>query len=421
MKKVVNLINSINTEVLLFFLGCFPIIKLFSTVSSGRFPYQYFGIAVPVAIIVVYEVFEKKIEYIAMNLFLSLYVGMTFYNSNGNITLANVKMFIAAFVYLNLVVIIVNFLRVNKDPFQHKYLKKYLQYTFYSALVTLSLMTISWFLLFRKFPYDWDINNVLGLLTFSRDQVAFRSYTIIRINPVGLLTGNLENLSYIGAQLLLPALVFTVSHLLGIIKKINLKFNFLAMCVFYVQFFLYLLVINSRAMCLFVFLCVVFKYLNFAKLMLLRLVVLILCFFPFSIYLLSSKTLSERHCQFNFVKNNLSIFGNGIGYGVQQLNQLCSYTFGTYKFEFSILTYAYDNVHIEFIHYFGFLLYLLLVIIFIRKIKPVIYSIYFALFIFIFLSLNFNLFEVYLAPLTSFLLYFSVFDNVENNLDVKQG
>lgn len=380
---------------LVYAIGTFPAVKLLSLYLNIPIPAHYLFIVFFTSILTFNQLFRKNRPFYIINLYLALYCVVAWFNSTAPLNMSNYKIFLAAFTYSNLILVL---FQISKSNDSNKYATIYLDLLAYSSILFFLLMTISTTLLCLKHPFDWSSKNILGLFTFSRDQIAFRSTLITRINPLGLITNDLTNIGYIGPQLLIQPLIYTLLKITGLTKSLTQKAPKFLDVIIYVSLGIYILTLNTRAFLLIISIFAAIKYIKLNISHIKHFATLLLFLFPFSIYLLNSKSLSMRDCQFNFVKNQLSRLGNGIGYDINALNTLCAGDNIHVAKYIPVLTLSYDNIHLEFIHYFGYLTYIAtLVFIFLNTRSNKNY-LYLMSFLFVFMALNFNLFEVVFAP-----------------------
>lgn len=395
---------------LVFALGLFPIFKILSLCLPFFFPIHY--------LLIVFFTFFLSCRYLKRNrlfffanIYLSLYYLITIFNASANLTNANYKIFLAAFTFINLAIVIYE---IYKKKGFESYLKLYMNILAYVSLLLLSLITISSIILYIRYPFEWSFDNIMGLLLFSRDQVEFRSSIIIRANPVGMLLNDLGNVSYIGPQLILYPLAYTLLKITNLTKFIKQNIPKFIDIIIYISLLIYVFLLNSRAFTIILFAFGLIRFTNTTNIIHKRVATIILFLCPFSIYLLASKTISLRDCLFNFTNSNLSATGNGIGAFIDSLNSTCTGTNVNLIKYSTILTTSFDNVHLEFIHYFGYLTYLLILVMLFKNSKPSKAYFYFMSYFFIFLALNLNLFEVVLVPLTM-ILFISAFRSTDTS------
>ncbi|MBC7458746.1 MAG: hypothetical protein H7235_10730 [Bdellovibrionaceae bacterium] len=294
----------------------------------------------------------------------------------------------------------------KKNIFQ-KYFSLYLDLLAYFSLLTFFLMITAGIILCFRNPYDWSFDNLIGLLTFSRDQIGFRASLIVRINPLGLFTDDISNVGYIGPQLIIQPLLYTLLKISGLTKSVKQNAPKSLDFLIYTLLGIAVMVINTRAFALILVAFLLIRFVRNNNIFLKKIATILLFIFPFGIFLLSSKAISLRNCQFDFVKSHLSPLGNGIGFDVDILNNLCSGGNISVNKSVSTLTFSYDNIHLEFIHYFGYLAYLGILVMIFLNVRNNKRYLYLWSFIFIFLALNFNLFEVVLAPIISVLFFYT--------------
>lgn len=374
-----------------------PLIRFCSGLFQTQLPYQY----APVVIIsFIYLLITARGKYL---IFAALNTVFLIYNLISTENMSSIKMQIAAFTYINSFLSIYLFFKSKEKPYE-TFVRFYLKPLFYTSLFFMVFCLFCLVFNLWKHPFSASISDILNYITFTRVDTPFRANILVRLNPLGAALNDIQNIQYIGPQLIISPLI-AFAHILIFPNEITSR---IAKVIFMTLLAVLILMTNSRAMvltCAILIAIAVLKNFQKGKLPLLA---FFLVPFPFLQYFLSEKFISGRLCQYNFVTNDLSIFGHGIGAGITQLNAQCGEPKSLERLQ-GIQSYCFDNIHLEFLHYFGILGYLALIIAslyFIYKFRNI-YTLLLALFIYFFFSLNLNLFEIYFVPLFAVLIHFA--------------
>lgn len=367
-----------------------PFLKVLTAAYGVYLPIYYFPLLLTATVAL--AKYRQKIDasFFIINALLFIYIG-TCVSKETTITIENIKLHIASLTYINSFYLFILCLKEpeNNDWFRNRYTSYVSGFGFFFLLLCFcSFLTNS-----ILNPINTTTSDLINFLTFNRDTSDLRFQILYRLNPVGLILNNIYNIRYIGQQLLLLPFVGFIFLLLDGRARRSHKVVF---------FFLLLLcsfLVNSRGflLCLFLTACLTYKK-QFSGL-LHKLFTFFISLFPFAIFFLNKTFSSGRYCQIEFARDHLSFFGNGIGTFINSLNSKCSYvvTGKTYN---NIVTMAYDNIHLEFVHYFGVILYTVIYIIFLKKFLFInsFPARILTFFLFVFLALNFNLFEFLVLP-----------------------
>ena len=385
-------------ELLFLALGFFPLLKTATLSFSNGLVFHYVFIFSAVSILAAENLLKKNKVVWLLNLFILFYCVIAYAHQNYQLVSGNLKVFAAAFVYTNLIYIFYQLLKSDQRQF---YLEKYIKYLFLSSVLFLTLLLISFIVLFLRFPIEVSWNEIKNMIMFSRSQdPQLRLDLILRLSVVGLLRNSITSVSYIGPQLLITPFVFIYLYFSKIISFRYFEIKKVWISLFLVLFTFCVLVTNSRAFALAGLFLLIFRFFKFEKNIFLTLSKTAAIIFPFAIYGLPVKVLSNRSCTAQFVLERISLFGNGISYDVDSLNKSCIFNQSGTSLDMKFLALSFDNVHLELLHYFGILIYILVIPYILLKLENRRSSYFFIFFIFIFMSLNFNLFEVVLVPLT---------------------
>jgi len=378
------------SEWLLLSILLIPFLKILISTLNINIP-VYYG---PTVALAAYIALKKKylnLKLFGINAIILIFILIGVIHDK-EINLSNIKIYLAAIVFINLIYILyVSFKSSISQDFESFVAKHYNISLKLSVLFT-GVCFLAFIFNCYKYPIEFSLEDIKQYLTFDRVNANLRSQLLIRFNPVAFIKGDIQNIRYIGQQLLiLPITTFTFA----LILKHKVRMNILFIALLTVSVFL----TNSRAMLLTLFAILVLAYIPKVPKWLHIFYCLFCMLFPFSLSFFSTDFTSNRLCQINFVRSHITTFGNGLGAYIEQLNQTCGYVKqgGSYQ---NIVTTSYDNIHIEFIHYFGLFgygLFLGLLLFWALHRNNYICRL-FIFFIFIFLSLNFNLFEVLFLP-----------------------
>ncbi|AZZ36571.1 hypothetical protein CIK05_07140 [Bdellovibrio sp. qaytius] len=380
-------------------IALIPLLKILTLVCKINIPLQYLPAAFLVGICL-FRLRKQWATILTINLIVFYYCLIAYNLHQFSIDVSILKNQIAAFVYINSFMVIL--LKFNSNSIEKEF-KTYAKYLVWTSALLISLCYVSLFygLMTKNLSISWaDLQN---LVIFNRADTTSRSMFIWLANPVGFILRDYQNMKMTGPQLLInPFLLFLLSNIRADFFK---KYQVTAVLIAVLPLFIAL---NSRALALSLVVIIFIITLKNIKHWLHAVYIFSLGLVPILITTLSTSLLNGRKCQIEFVKNNLTVFGNGIGNKQNELNTLCGDQLGIQYYQ-AIKSMTYDNVHIEAIHYFGYAPYLLFLIYFIYKgilsnnyQTRLLYTL-----VFIFFSLNLNLFEIYFVPVLALLATYS--------------
>lgn len=403
MKKIA--LNSNNEELgsfLIYSLILIPFFKLLTSAFSIKLPLYYVPTAVLVCMMVFKQKFEKKVLLLA-NGFLFFYALPIFFRDH-SVTLPEAKILAASFLFFNCVLVLLHHFTENKNQWFAKK-NKFEYLAIYSGLLFMIICLTSFIWNQLRFPLNLSFAQIQDVFSFSRSDPETRLEILLRFNPVGSIINDIQNTRYIGQQLLILPLL----GLIFLLNRITKEIGSVAFLVTYSLIFLICIFLtNSRGFALSLIALIMLSFARNINSFLHKLICLVLFTFPLILLTLSPRFLSGRSCQISFVQGHLTLLGNGVGAFIDDLNNKCQPII-TGNHYINIITTSYDNVHLEFIHYFGMLIYVPLIIyLLVFALKNNHYKTRILFFIlFVFLSLNFNLFEFSILPCI-LCLYFDI-------------
>lgn len=403
MKKIA--LNSNNEELgsfLIYSLILIPFFKLLTSAFSIMLPLYYVPPGALVCMMIFKQKFDKKALLFANSL-LFFYVLPIFFRGH-SVTLPEVKIFTAAFLFLNCILVLLYHFTENQNQWLAKK-NKFEHLAIYSGFLfmIICLSSFSWNQL--RFPLNLSFSQIQDVFSFSRSDPETRLEILLRFNPVGAIVNDIQNTRYIGQQLLILPLL----GLIFLLNKITKEIGSVAFLGSYSLIFLICIFLtNSRGFALSLVALIMLSFARHINSFLHKMICLFLFTFPLLLLTLSPRFLSGRSCQISFVQGHLTLFGNGVGAFIDDLNSKCQPII-TGNHYINIITTSYDNVHLEFIHYFGVLIYIPLIIyLLVFALRNNHYKTRILFFIlFVFLSLNFNLFEFSILPCI-LCLYFDI-------------
>lgn len=394
------------TEWILLSIVLIPFFKIIISTLNINIP-VYYGPTVALAAYVALKNKYLNLKLFSINAIILIFILIGAIHDQ-KVSLSSLKIYLAAIVFVNLIyVLYVSFNSSLPQDFE-SFITKHYNISLKLSILFMGFCLLAFVFNCYKYPFEFSLEHLKQYLTFDRVNANLRAQLLIRFNPVAFIKADINNIRYIGQQLLiLPITTFGYA----LILKHKVRMNALFIALLTISVFL----TNSRAMFLTLFAILVLAYIPRVPKWLHIFYCSLCMLFPFSLSLFSSDFISNRLCQIQFVKSHLTTFGNGLGAYIEELNQTC----GTVKqgsgYQ-NIVTTSYDNIHIELIHYFGLFGYALLLAL------TLFWAFYrnnyicrlFIFFIFIFLSLNFNLFEVLFLPVL-IITYFAT-DKIKPNL-----
>lgn len=397
MKPRKNLTHSDGMIWLLFSLSfaTLPYLKVLTGFFNIFLPIYYFPIFLSVPILLI-RTRTKKLGLFLVNLLTLSYIALGYF-SNQQFSLVNFKIYVAALAFVNSAYLFYILLHDNYfySLFKEKHIKifKILSYVF------LAICFFSFIINLLTNPLTATLETFFNFLKFDRSSNIFRYQVILRFNPVGMLDNDITNIRFIGQQLLLLPLIGYILAATGSYLK---KYEKIA---FFVALVISSLLVNSRGVLLTVIAVSFLTSITTISNTLHRLYCCLLIAAPLLMAFLKKGIANGRHCQIGFVREHLSWVGNGIGAFTDQLNNQCSEITSDSKYN-NIVTTSYDNIHIEFIHYFGIIGYVLAAGFLLRFLlrNNSAESRILGFLLFVFLTLNFNLFEFIMLPCLLFLM-----------------
>ena len=193
-----------------------------------------------------------------------------------------------------------------------------------------------------------------------------------------------------GVQLSIYPFIYFMLHQLAIIQNSNIsRFAFFT----YIISIIFVLLFNSRGMT--VSMLLIFIVMNYRNKYLIKSILIFVSIIPVvSLISMNQDILSGRGAMAELFINNFTLLGNGIGSSFQDVKELTRMR-GTHEL------ISYHNIHFEFIHNFGYILYLMIFLFFWYKIivtidilKLRILSIIYIL-TFVLMGTNLNLLDFY--------------------------
>lgn len=410
MHPTIKKILAICESVLLPSIALIPLLKIITLVLKINLPLQY----TPTIILTLLCLINQKKNWFKI-FFLNviiLFFCIIAYDLNKPFIfeLPIIKNQAAALLYLNVFLIGYFLIRDNQKK---NYFKIYAPTLLWSTVAVLALCHTSLINAIINNYIQITLEDIKSLLVFSRTDIKARSELIAYINPVRLIAHDYENMKMVGPQLLINPLILFLFTLIKreYFNKYLLSFTLISSIPLYFA-------LNSRTFVLIIILAFIIVAKKNINKFLHKIVIVTFSIIPIIVTNLNSILLNGRKCQIEFVKNNLSIFGNGIASKQNELNSVCGAPLNIQNYQI-IQSITFDNIHIEAIHYFGYVPYLALFFYLVyRGTSSNTYQTrLFFLIIFVFFSLNLNLFEIYFLPLFILLTNYCIFK--EDNLDQK--
>lgn len=382
-------------------IALIPLFKVLTLVLQINFPLQYAPTAIIVGICLLNE-HKQWAKILTLNAIILCYCLIAYDFHRLNIDVSVIKNQTAAFVYLNTFLII--FFKIKANVIEDEF-KTYAKYLVWTSALLIGLCYVSLIYALVQKNIAISLIDIKNLFLFSRDNTIARSLFIWLTNPVGFILKDYANMKMVGPQLLInPFILFLLASVrTDHFKKLQVKLVLTSVVPLFIA-------LNSRALALTLILIIPIIFIKNIKNYLHIIYILALGTVPFFITGLNIAYLNGRKCQIDFVKNNISLFGNGIGSKQNDLNSICGES-SSIQFYQTIKSMTFDNIHIEAIHYFGYVPYLIFLAYFIYRgiwsnsyQARLLYTL-----IFIFFSLNLNLFEIYFVPIIAILIADSFF------------
>lgn len=256
-----------------------------------------------------------------------------------------------------------------------------------------------------EYGFHYKLIDYLQVLTFTRTlESMYIRYDVMSKFSAGYLTKlDWTNTTWAGPLIVLIPFMYLITYVINFSKNQKATLDEKLILIL-TLIFIYL--VNSRAMVLFILILIVLKILYTTAKQIAQCLSYISFLFPFVLLSLPANLTNGRKVQQDLVLKNLSLLGHGVGSGIREILELNK-------------TQIFDNVHIEFIHYFGLIPYAIVIIGlgYWYKKHMNIYSTCLLLFINIFMALNFNLFEMYYIPFLSYLYFKSI--TQENEFQIR--
>lgn len=376
-----------------------PFFKIVTSIFNIKTPLYYLPvIALTLAFFTNKKYYTTKFFIINLLILIFSIVGLA-HNQNPNS--AFLKICIAAFFYINIIYIFYETAHTTSPNNFSTFFDQFYKISLYLSFLFMATCLLAFILNCVFFPFTIPIGQTKDYLLFDRVNIDLRSNLLVRFNPIAMIKNDITNVRYIGQQLLI--LPITTFGFILLLRKRGPIIN-----VFIALLLISVFLTNSRAMFLTLLIMFLLSYIKKIPQFLHVAYCIICVIFPFSLSVFSSDFTSNRLCQIDFVKSHLTFLGNGIGSYIEDLNKMCgNITEGAHYR--NIITTSYDNIHIEFIHYFGMIGYAIFIFFFLRHtLKKNNYACRMLVFlIFIFLSLNFNLFEILFLPILCITYYLS--------------
>lgn len=243
------------------------------------------------------------------------------------------KFMIAGFVFINLLWISI------ENAYKDKYLE-FKNLLKLSSILQIIIIVITYLINSIHYGFKYPLNQYLKVLRFSRTEKAmYIRYDMMSKFSVGnLLKLDWTNTTWVGPLVVLIPLMYLTILIIEYNYKEKVKYNDL---ILYLTIVFSIYIINSRAMLLFIVVISITKYISL-KLpkYFLKIIGYSSFVFPFILLIIPSKFDNGRKIQQQIVIENLNASGLK---KVFELNK----------------TYTFDNAHIEFVQYFGYIAYII--------------------------------------------------------------
>jgi len=406
-KKLLQIVHSIipfdlDPDLKLILMGWFliPFIKMIMAIFYIALPLHLIPIAV-ISLIIFLKNLKNSTLLLANSVFAAFCIPTLLRDQLHNLKL-ELKFIIAGFVFINLIYFCSQKWNNNGEKALVLLLK-------ISTSLQLIFLSIVFAINAKQYGFNYKINDYLQVLTFTRTFESMHiRYDIMSKFSAGHLTKfDWTNTTWAGPLIVLIPFLYLIIFLLNYSKN---KKTEISEKIILVATLTFIYLVNSRAMVLFIGLIALLKILQLFMQRLIPYMGYLSFLFPLLLLKMPANLTNGRKVQQDIVMQNLSYFGHGVGTGIKQILELNK-------------TQIFDNIHIEFIHYFGFIIYALAIFIlsYWYKKHVNIYSTCLLLFINIFMALNFNLFEMYYVPFLAYLYYKAIMYDNEFQIRLKSN